>query len=630
MKKRLLLPLLACTTFASVNTQAQTAFAEKLDSIVSPTEKRVFTYDGQGNVLSSLYYDRKGNEWALLKSYVYQYDGNGETVHSAYSSRNASTGKMEQLYSDDVTTSSQGNCIVHTTPTTRTISSLDAEAGVATYITCKLGADGGWVETSKRISFYEEGRVVREENYTKVQDEWVGKSKTEQTYSEWGALVLYVSYRWSDAQWLPCNKRSSTYGEDKLPILLSTYEWIDGKWLLTGETTYSYADSQVQKVRMQTYDIQDGTSVLSADQIAEWDAHGNYVLCNQERYENTYDADGQLVRVLCYAGQGDVASWPLVRRAELAYGEDGNAEMLIYAYDRDASSVADGVLIEKHVLTFDHSSDGASHIAEARYYACEDGQWRLAFEHVPCYYSSSNADAKLLDKWSTHALVLRDASRQTLGNVGKGKSVVYELIDGTNTPAYYYESWIEKNAFGGLTFINASFSCDAEKHSYDNREYSSRNTQSTNHRNVLMTEVKEDWNGDKWVITNSLTTDDYTDAFTPLVQTKTYLADGQEQVERFVYNYDFSASVDDICDGNVLNELKCNSIVHYDADGLVADETLYYYSPFAVPASVSSTLAGGATPTQFFDVAGRALLRMRHGIVIVRQGNKTQRRLVRF
>ncbi len=614
---------------------AQHLFAEKLDSIVSPTEKHAYAYDEEGNTTLHNRFVREGHAWVLDDVYLYQYEEG--TVHSTYTKRDALSGEMQWQYSEDLTTYEQGNWLVLTAPYYRYITSMDNEKRQLTSIMMNPGVDGEWKEVQKEIKTFDaEGRTLLTETYRMQGDVWVGVSRIQTSYSDEGLPTEMLTFEWQDGVWMTTGESVSTYNAKGQRVRYATYKYVQGNRVLLNETETTCEGDFVTRQVQRDYDCVDGVPVVAQILETLYDEHHNMELYDSKlRFANHYDLDGQLSYVLCYVCQE--GEWVLAGKAEFAYLEDGTTEMLVRQAEHDGLEAAtdDGLqaatdavkLSAKMKLVVKLNEQGRIGKMWFYDYDAHDDAFRLGCECEPCYYDDALADEKLRLYWDLRSFLLTDGNpSDLLGN--SGRCVRYDKVDGVNRVSTYRENWREANVYGGITTTTASMQYDATTGTYKGNGQVVRKTHGTNARMQVMTDVDERWDGEKWVLNDALVTSEATPGFSPLRQTHKWVADGVEQAEEYVFRYDLDSDVSQICGSNVLGELKCTSIDHYDGAGQHVDSTVYFYSPFDETTSVPSVGADigtslgddGSTSVSVYDVTGRLLPRQQRGLNIVRKG----------
>lgn len=195
-------------------------YTEKLDSIISPSEKFYFEYDSYGNVVGYEYYYQDWLDIVGSMKEAYSYDPNGNLVsyETYYWDSYNKEWRKDNLYEYD----------------------YDAQARRTMYKEYEWdGTD--WEGRSYYINAYDSyGNEILEENYRWVNGQWEKSSKWEYAYDDRGNQTMYAYYNVQDGEWKGDYKREYAYDSDERKVLESDYVWNNGAWVGNYKNTYEY------------------------------------------------------------------------------------------------------------------------------------------------------------------------------------------------------------------------------------------------------------------------------------------------------------------------------------------------------------------------------------------------------
>ena len=293
--------------------EAQAETKQRLDSIVSPSYKTVFTYDQSGKNTQRIYYSWSSSEKKMKEEdkETYAYDVNGHlTVRTYYN------------WKGD------------------TISWKEDKKTEYTY-----GANG--FQASE--IFY---------SWDNMTNKWFEGNKNEYTYDASGNMTVKIHYGWSSNRWITYTKEEYTYA-GKIQIRLITYNWDGEDWKPTKKdednqttrTIYNWNNATNQWKAVQKYEYTsypDGyTSYKWEDQINDWKPEGQTVVDGNEKItywwngatwredgkaENVYDGENLILvaNYLWNMGWNDGSrEWVGNVKYEYTYGSYSQTDLLL-------------------------------------------------------------------------------------------------------------------------------------------------------------------------------------------------------------------------------------------------------------------------------------------------------------
>lgn len=255
-------------------------------------EKKEYTYDTNGNVLSYVLFRRVNNEWLKIAEYKFINNSEKCVYHLFLNDANQFEYKNETTYDEN----------------------------------------GNWLES---IDYkYENG-------------EWINNSKSDCTYDEQGNVLTNTQYIYKNGDWFL--REGTTYVDGKVKTEIRTYENSSG--IYKNETTFNSKDTET----VITSKLIDNTWVYETKTEHKYDANrkeleeiwydyknGEWV--NPTKYEYTYDSNGNITNEFRYSYLND--EWIKTYDAIFVDG---------IKKEKYSISINDGVLYIKNEYTYDEN-----------------------------------------------------------------------------------------------------------------------------------------------------------------------------------------------------------------------------------------------------------------------------------
>ncbi len=408
-----------------INGKNCTLYSLLLYSDNSYREKNEYTYDDNGNQLSSVSYYYINNEWVLHSKYEYTYDENGNELIAVIYDTLKST-KFEYTYDEkgylltEVEYTYSDNEWIFKTKEEFYYNSNGKKISEEKY----NYIDNSWVGDSKfEYAYNSNGRKISESKYNYINNSWVSDSKFEYTYNSNGKTISVVKYNYndnskieqiyneegllitetkssySDNEWHPKYKEESIYDTNKCKTRETKYKYINGEWIKMEERVtindsmlhliYSVefnSDDSFKEKKECTYNDKgkilteleylyvDNKWVLDNKDVYTYDSNGNeltkinYIYKDNEwkyytKKENTYNSDGILITLAYYTYDNN--DWVYDSKYEYTH-EDRKLISIFYSYVNN-----EWKYINKVETIYDSNGD----ISSITYYKYKNGEW---------------------------------------------------------------------------------------------------------------------------------------------------------------------------------------------------------------------------------------------------------------
>lgn len=276
-------------------------YTEKLDSIISPSEKFYFEYDSYGNVVGYEYYYQDWLDIVGRMKEAYSYDPNGNLVsyETYYWDSYNKEWRKDNLYEYDY--DAQGRRTMYKE---YEWDGTDWE-GRSYYINAydSYGneildesyswSNGQWEKNYKdEYSFDEQGNKTMGANYYVKDREWMGFAKNEFAYDANGRVVLEVYYIWRNGEWVGNSKNTYEYDAFGQKTNESSYYWKDNDWVLSSKTELTYEGKKL--IKQEFYSVEDGEMIKQ--QYSDLTISGNTYTLTQRHREWDYDIEDYVMK----------------------------------------------------------------------------------------------------------------------------------------------------------------------------------------------------------------------------------------------------------------------------------------------------------------------------------------------
>jgi len=210
--------------------------------------QNTYTYDGAGNMLTTLYQQWSSGAWMNISRSTMTYDADGNvlvTTSQNWQNDWTNTDRETQTYDD------QGRLASYITEewklglwvkSSAIIESYD-DTGLYHYRILQQWSDTGWVNQYRLSSNRNaEGKEVSGTSETWTDNAWVNSTRNTYTYDDSGNMTDNLGESWVQDAWKPSYRYERTY-DNGGHILTNEYDqWTGSVWLSTGRTTNTYND----------------------------------------------------------------------------------------------------------------------------------------------------------------------------------------------------------------------------------------------------------------------------------------------------------------------------------------------------------------------------------------------------
>lgn len=237
------------------------ALKQRLDSIVSPgSEKDLYVYDVNGNLLQDTYFDWDGATWVKSWKDEYAYDFNGNQTQ-------------------DISYEWDGNQWVNSE---KNENSYDSHGNRVKLIYSDWNG-------SKWLNYYKEESVYDDENnltqnisyqWSDLPDDmWIASSKNEFVYDLNGNQTQNISYYWQNGLWEKMFKTEFVFNTNDKITQSFEYGWDGENWVVMEKYESFYDDNE----NITEYVLSEWNGIAwveAAKYTYEYDASGNMTLSN--------------------------------------------------------------------------------------------------------------------------------------------------------------------------------------------------------------------------------------------------------------------------------------------------------------------------------------------------------------
>ncbi|MFC2131159.1 T9SS type A sorting domain-containing protein [Bacteroidota bacterium] len=189
-------------------------------------------------------------------------------------------------------------------------------------------------DTSKVINTYnEDGLLIERLNQGMQADEWVDINKVIFTYDESGLLIERLNQGMQADEWVDINKEIFTYDENDNIIEYLNQNYDNDEWEDYYKIFWTYENGRLSTRLERLWDFYEGGWVDRFKDSLVYDENGRTIdslrykdydgdLENYERFQWTYDINGQIIEILITDGEGYL--WGAPQRTTYTYDENGN------------------------------------------------------------------------------------------------------------------------------------------------------------------------------------------------------------------------------------------------------------------------------------------------------------------
>ncbi|MFN0175834.1 MAG: T9SS type A sorting domain-containing protein [Saprospiraceae bacterium] len=257
------------------------------------------TYDANGNLL--YYLSQNGNDisgWTDSYRFIFTYDNDGQLLSSLQEKWNGTAWVMHSLttYVYDAT----GNILSYTQGSIRILYTYDAQNLLLMSISQQLVA-GNWIDKT-RVDYSYSPNSKTETTYTWENLTWKEYSRTTDTFDGSGNLIQYLLEQWNGTAWVNIYQNLYNYDINGNALQDLVQDWNGATWENNSLTDY-------------TYDAENNLSFWIASNWVDSNWEGSY------RQFNGYDIENNFIS--SQAEFWDGATWLLA-----SYGNNYYAVLL--------------------------------------------------------------------------------------------------------------------------------------------------------------------------------------------------------------------------------------------------------------------------------------------------------------
>jgi len=299
------------------------AVKQRLDSVVfAGSEKDIYVYDANGNILSDNYFDWDGTKWVNSWKDEYAYDGNGNQIQNISYEWNGS--QWVNSWKNEFSYDANGNKVKE----------------------IQLNWDGSnWINSDKdEYSFDSNGNQTEYIGYTWEGNQWFNSIKAEYTFDSNGTLTKYINYNREGDNWLNNYKMEFVFDANGKNTETFAYSWDGENWYNSEKyeasfdaneniTEYVYSDwNSVEWVEAAKYKYEyddNGNMTLSTLVYIDGDESFTYL-----KEESVYDDFDNRISYSYYEIDFENENFPLipVRKEEYVYDNNFSFDDLILPF----------------------------------------------------------------------------------------------------------------------------------------------------------------------------------------------------------------------------------------------------------------------------------------------------------
>ena len=313
-------------------------------------------------------YDTTNSKWSLSERELFTYDGNGNMIHYIWYEFDSLDMKISPSEKGDVQYNAQGK------PTEIVWLIWDKSSGQ-------------WVKEAKiELTYDGEGNLIQETMYEWDPDgnQWLVGAQFDMTYDGEGNILSDLWLFWDEdsSKLVQIFKDEYIYEGGKLTTM-NKYLWKEGAWELTYFTAFTYDNGNLTEELTQgwdylTNDWGDFSKIVYTyvgDRVVTEEQWGydifQFMMVKQWLYEYTWDADGNMTEELDKSWDEGAGSWQDTWKSEWTFNKNFTIMDLYVPYWFQA---------DLDELTFWHMP-----VSETGYFN-NNGTWDLNYRQT-AYYS---------------------------------------------------------------------------------------------------------------------------------------------------------------------------------------------------------------------------------------------------
>ncbi len=358
------------------------ALKQRLDSVVfAGSDKDVYVYDANGNVLLDTYYEWDGTWWVSSWKDYYTYDSNGNRTEAISLEWDGSQWLNLRKY--EYSYDSNGNQVKE----------------------ISLNWDGSnWLNSYKYESVYDGNNNLTQSISSQwsgsPDDIWIIGSKDEFVYDLNGTQTQNISYYWNNGLWEQTYKTENVFDPNENTTQTFEYSWDGENWNNSAKYE-SFFDANNNITEFVFSDWDGAEWVEAAKKEYEYDTNGNVTLSNLifidegERFnyskeEMVYDDFGNRTLYSYFEVDFESEEFPLlpVWREEYKYDNNFSFNDLILPFGPNDFESDPGFDIEA-VLQMDFNLMFKHKLIQLTYYDGDGDAWMMT-EDYNVYYSEQN------------------------------------------------------------------------------------------------------------------------------------------------------------------------------------------------------------------------------------------------
>ncbi len=264
------------------------ALKQRLDSVVfADSDKDIYVYDANGNVLLDTYFDWDGTKWVNSWKDDYTYESNGNQTQVI--SNEWDGNQWINLYKHENSYDSNGNQVKELSSNwdgSNWINSYknefvyDAESNLTQNISSQWSGspDDKWIVVGKNEFAYDiNGNQTQNIQYYLNNEQWENASKTEIVFNSSQIITQAFTYGWDGENWYYSEKYESFFDANENITEFVFSEWNNDEWVEAAKYEYQY-DANGNMTLSNLIYIFDDQRITYSKEESVYDEYGNRIL----------------------------------------------------------------------------------------------------------------------------------------------------------------------------------------------------------------------------------------------------------------------------------------------------------------------------------------------------------------
>ncbi len=358
------------------------ALKQRLDSVVfAGSDKDVYMYDPNGNVLLDTYFDWDGTSWVNSWKDEYTYDSNGNQTQVISTEWDGN--QWINLYKHENSYDTNGNQVKELSSnwdgnnwlnSHRNEFVYDAENNLTQNISSNWSGspDDNWIVGGKNEFIYDSNRNQTQNIlYYWNNDQWENASKTEYVFDANKNMTQAIEYGWDGENWNTSAKYETFFDANENITEFVFSEWNNDEWVKAAKYEYQY----------------DANGNMTLSKLIYIDEGENFTYSKEE---SVYDDFGNRILYSFFEIDFENEELPLIPvwREEYAYDNNFSFNDLILPFNPDDFE-NDSEFDVQVVLQFDFTLMFKHKLVQLTYYEGDGDSWMMTDDYN-IYYSEQN------------------------------------------------------------------------------------------------------------------------------------------------------------------------------------------------------------------------------------------------